>query len=489
MSTTPHHRVVRARPLPGWHRTAPVTAGLALAVSMVSGCGGGPGTTAVTGTRSHPRPVTATVQAAGASHGLAGHGELAFIAHGHLYLAGGPAGTLRPVSLPGVPSTPAWSTDHRWLAVQVAKPPPRGNPFLWGPAALWVVRAAGTGARRLTPPSWDVSSFAWSPRTSLLAVGAGLAPQDRSAVVATVGLSGTRKILATSSDVSGVAWSPGGTRIAAGVSVYTGRPGWQSRLELMSPAGGPPAVVTSSKGNVLELAGWWPAGSGLLYWTDPQGSGSIAADGLPLDAVPVTGHRSRQLVPVMLVHGSWLAFTPGGRTVAVVVGDDRVIWAGHKQITICHPTGGCFPVGQAPGVVSLDPSWSPGGTRLVFARASATGPFGRSGHADFSPYWIRRWQATSRLWVASAYGSSAKPLAAAGQGALDPAWGSDGSLLFVRDDSIWLLPPGAARPVRVTGPLGAFTGLAYDQTYYGYVPYPRLIAWTLARPSATAGSG
>jgi hypothetical protein len=41
----------------------------------------------------------------------------------------------------------------------------------------------------------------------------------------------------------------------------------------------------------------------------------------------------------------------------------------------------------------------------------------------------------------------------------------------------------------VTGPLGAFTGQAYYQTYYGYVPYPRLIAWTLARPSGTAGSG
>jgi len=30
----------------------------------------------------------------------------------------------------------------------------------------------------------------------------------------------------------------------------------------------------------------------------------------------------------------------------------------------------------------------------------------------------------------------------------------------------------------VAGPLGALT----SQAYYGYVPYPKLIAWSLARP-------
>ncbi len=51
------------------------------------------------------------------------------------------------------------------------------------------------------------------------------------------------------------------------------------------------------------------------------------------------------------------------------------------------------------------------------------------------------------------------------------------------------LPPGAASPTRVAGPLGALTGQAYHQAYHGYVPYPELTAWTLAQPFATAGSG
>ena len=480
MSTTSHDLARPGRRLPGRTRTAAVAAGMALAVGAVSsGCGGaGP---AGSGARRGTHPETIAARKAGVTPGLGGHGELAFIAHGALFLTGGPAGTLRRVSLPGVPDGPAWSAGHRWLAVRVAKPAPAGSPYLAEPAALWVVRAAGTGARRLTPPSWDVASFAWSPRSDRLAVAAAMpAPKDTSGAVAVVTTGGARKTLVTGTYISGVAWSPDGRQIAAGV--YTGRPVRRGTLVLRSPAGGPLTVVTSSKGNVLELAGWWPDGSGLLYWNDIGGSASLAADGLPLTSVSLAGRRSHQLAPAMLVHSSWLAFSPGGGTVAVASGGDREIWFGHKRITRCRATGDCTPVAQPPGVVSLDPSWSPDGKRLVFARASASGPFGPHGHAYFSPYWIRRWEATSRLWAAGASGSGATPLASVGTGALDPVWGSDGSLLFVRDDSVWLLAPGAANPVEVAGPLGALTGRAYDQTYYGYVPYPNLIAWTLAPP-------
>jgi hypothetical protein len=434
--------------------------------------------------------VTALPASAGGT-ARAGHGELAFIARGRLFLAGGPAGRLRRVSVPGLPGAPAWSADHQWLAVLVSKPAAGTSYFgRAGPAGLWVVSAAGTGARRLTGRLWDITSFAWSPRSDRLAAAVSLpsAKPGGSGMVVTVTPRGARTVLATG-DVSGVAWSPSGGQIAAGVSIFTGRPGWLSRLELLNPAGGPPQVVTAGHGNMLELAGWWPDGSGLLFWPDPQGSGSIAADGLPLDTVSPAGGRPRNLAATMLVHGSWLAFAPGGHTAAVVAGGTRVIWGGHKQVTICHPAGGCAAVPQGPGVVSLDPSWSPDGKLLVFARASAAGPFGPNGHADFSPYWIRRWQTTSRLWLATANGSTARPLAAVGDGALDPVWGSDGSLLFVRDDRLWLLPPGAERPTPLAGPLGALTGQAYHQTYYGYVPYPELFAWTLAPPFATAGHG
>lgn len=429
---------------------------------------------------------------------LGRHGELAFVAHGSLFLLGGPARTPRRVNLPGIPFAPAWSADRRWLAVEVSKPPPASSPYQQEPAALWLVNAAGTHARRLTPRSWDVTSFAWSPRARRLAAAVFLAgaKPGRSYAVAAI-TAGKRKLLAVGSYVSGVAWAPPGTagagafQVAAGVSTFS-RPvradSWQGRLELLNPAGGQPRVVAVSKGNVLELAGWWPDGSGLLYWLDPQGSGSIAADGLPLHGISLATGRSRQLVAGMLVHGSWLAFSPDGHTVAVVAGGDRVIWGGRKHIAGCQSSGGCTAVAGPTGVVALQPSWSPDGRAVAFTRASATGSFGPAGHADFSPYWIRRWQATSRIWLAAPNGSSVRRLSAAGPGALDPVWGSDGSILFVRADWLWLLPAGARVPTRLAGPLGALAAPAYNQSYYGYIPYPQLIAWTGTRPFATASN-
>ncbi|HLK79038.1 MAG TPA: hypothetical protein VKU77_36000 [Streptosporangiaceae bacterium] len=482
----------------------------ALALAITAGCG-----TA----SAAPQPVTAT-QPAKASQATPsprnGHGELAYVAYGKLYLrggpAGGPAGAPHRVTLPGLPYAPAWSADGRWLAVQVSSPPPASQPFLQQPATLWLVNAAGTSARRITPASWQVSGFAWAPHRDELAVAAYLpkAPPARADLAATLTPAGQYRILAAGQTLTGPAWSPDGTRLAVGTATFTAGQ-WHSRLDLLSPSAGTSAVAATNTGNVLELAGWWPDGHGLLYWTDYQGSASIAADGLPLDAIALGSRSPRTLLPAMLVHASWLAPAPRGRAFAAVAGGDRVIWSGGKQITLCAPAGRCTPVRQPAGVVSVGPSWSPGGSAIVFARLSASGPFGPGGHADFTPSWITRWEATSTLWTApapapapvaapgsvaangsapatgpapapgsAATGSAARLLTAAGRGAHDPVWGRDGSVLFVRADSLWLLPPRAAAPIRLTGPLGVLSGPAFDQTYYGYVPYPQLFAWTLS---------
>lgn len=467
-----------------------IAAGLALAVT--AGCGG----TSTPGGQRHATGAAAAPALAATAHDSPrrpaaprdGSGELAFIASGKLYLLDMPAGRLRHVALPGIPYAPAWSAGHRWLAVEVSSPPPAGQPYLQMPARLWLVNPAGTTARPLTPVSWQLSGYAWAPDRDELAVAAYLphAPQTRSYLAATVAPAGQPRILATGSYLTGPAWSPDGRRIAVGLGTFTdGR--WHSGLDVLSMTGGPPTVVTTTTANVLDLAGWWPDSAGLLYWFDFQGSGSIAADGLPLDSVALGAHQPHTLIRPMLVHGSWLAFSAHGHTLAAVSGGNRVIWSGGKQITLCAAAGSCTPVAQPAGVVSIDPSWSPGGTAVTFARLSASGPFGPNGHADFSPYWITRWEATSRLWSVNAGGGHARPLAAAGPGAVDPTWGSNGSLLFVRDDSLWLLPPGAASAARLTGSLGALSGPAYYRTYYGYVPYPQLFAWTLApQPATTA---
>jgi Tol biopolymer transport system component len=455
-----------------------------LALAVTAGCSA----TSASGPARHTAGTAAPAAAATASTlpsagAGGGYGELAYIAYGKLYVLGGAPAGPRRVALPGIPFAPAWSADHRWLAVEVSKPPPASQPYLQEPATVWLVNAAGTSARQLTPASWQISSLAWAPNRDVLAVGAYLpqAPQTHASLAATVTPAGRRHVLATATNLTGPAWSPDGARIAVGVATFTGGQ-WHSTLDLLGLTGGPPTVVTASSANVLEVAAWWPDGAGQLYWPDVQGSASIAADGLPLYSVVTGGPGPRTLVRSMLVHQSWLAFSPPGNAVAVVAGGDREIWSGGKQISLCSAAGDCKMVAQPASVVSLDPCWSASGTAIVFARLSAAGPFGPDGRADFTPYWVTRWEATSRLWTVSADGLGARPLAGAGSGAVDPACGRDGSLLFVRDDSLWLLPPGAAAATRLTGTLGALSGAASYLNYYGYVPYPQLFAWTLSEP-------
>jgi Tol biopolymer transport system component len=463
-----------------------LAAAAVLALAVTTGCGTA-GTAGRTGQPARAASAPPALAAKAAARG-SGPGELAYIAYGKLYLRGGPAGASRQVTLPGIPYAPAWSPDDRWLAVEVSSAPPASAPYLKMPAALWLVNAAGTSARRLTMASWHITGFAWAPHRDEAAVAAYL-PQDplaRSFLIATVALVGQPRILDTGGYLTGPAWSPDGTRVAVGIGTFSSGQ-WHSALDVLSVSGGPALVVTASTGNVLDLAGWWPDGSGLLYWLDYQGSGSIAADGLPLDSVLLGARSPRTLLQLMLARGSWLAFSARGNTVAAISGGNRVIWSGGKQVTLCPATGSCTPVAQPADVVSVDPSWSPSGTEVAFARLSAAGPFGPNGRADFSASWVTRWEATSRLWVVSADGSDARPLTAAGSGAVDPVWGSDGSLLFVRGDSLWLLPSGAGTATRLTGPLGALSGVAYYRTYYAFVPYPQLFAWTLApQPTSAA---
>ena len=425
---------------------------------------------------------------------LAGQGEVAYVAGGRLYLLGGSAGALRRVGLPGVPSAPGWSPDHRWLAVQVTPPAPASNPYQAEPTVLCVLRADGSGVRSLIPRSWTTQHYAWSPaRDELAAVvtppatGTSI-PVSRLETIDPV--SGAVRVLMSAPAMVGAAWSPNGKTLAVGKGATSGKPGsnsfhWIGQLETLPASGGPATAIRSWDAGLLELAGWWPDGSGLLYWPDPQGSASLAADGLPLDSIGLAATSARRtLAASMLVHGSWIAFAPGGHELAVVSGGDREIWMGGKAITVCGETASCRSIPQPSGTVSTQPSWSPGG-RLTFARGSASGPFGPNGGADFSPAWVARWEATQQLWSAAGSGTSQARLPGTDSGALDPIWAKNGALMFVRDNWLWLLPAGSKSAERVAGPLNDIT----STIFYGYVPYPQLIAWTAARPQATAGTG
>jgi TolB protein len=256
-------------------------------------------------------------------------------------------------------------------------------------------------------------------------------------------------------------------------------------------------VYTLADYGYAVLAGWWPDGKGLLFWNDPAGSASIAADGLALDSLELSDMKLRSLATT-LVYQDWVAWSPDGRTVAVVAGGDREIWYSAKHVELCAmPAATCHAVAlpsdplPSDDIMSLDPAWSATGSFLyVLAPAvgpgPASGPTTKGGGWDPSGPWtsqnVAAWYGAQRLFSTGPTGAGAQVLAGAGVGAHNPAPTSHG-LLYVQDGNLRYLPAGA-RPVTVAS--GLSSPGAYANNYYGYIAWSEDFAWD--GRSTTVGS-
>ncbi len=362
---------------------------------------------------------------------FAGHGRLAYVSRGSLYVLDG--SRVVPVTAGGA-SAPAFSPDGRWLSYAY-----RGR--------VGLAHSDGTHPRALRAPS-----ASWLPNGELRA-GASLyrvAPNGSPVRVgpAPAGL---------------VAWAADGSRYAFVVSR-----GGRNGVELLQAADTPtgprttwlrvPQRFTARSGyespaiaNVVVL----PGRRGLLVALDPLHSASIAADGVPVYALAAPGASLRKLGTT--VYGT--ASVAGGRF-ALGGGFDRYAWR-TKHVLTCTVRR-CVPLPSPKGVLTLDPALSPNGTlAYVTARQESAD--------DFFQRTLRRWYATRRLRV----GDREIPGSA---GAAAPTWSRDGkSLLFVKDDFLWLLPRVDAKPVRVAGPL--FPPDAWP-SYYGQVDWSQQFAWS-----------
>jgi hypothetical protein len=108
-------RWIRARPSASSRVPGRAVAIAAAAVVIVAGCGSAPGSPSRSAPQrsGHPgTPVPSVDEAA-----FAGHGELAFVSRGGLWVLDGATGTLRRVPTPAMtPLDPAFSRDGRWLS-------------------------------------------------------------------------------------------------------------------------------------------------------------------------------------------------------------------------------------------------------------------------------------------------------------------------------------------------------------------------------------
>jgi TolB protein len=226
-----------------------------------------------------------------------------------------------------------------------------------------------------------------------------------------------------------------------------------------------PTRFTPSSGYTtpaIGVVGVLSRGHGLLFSLDPFHSASIAADGLSLYEL-----ARPEAIPKKLgvMGGSAVSLSSGSRF-AVGAGGDRYAWRTNHAIA-CSTSSRCATVPAPTRHLSLDPAYSPNGSALAYSVARP----GRS--TNFFQPTIRRWYGTHHLWV---FAKGAPPhLVPESTGAADPTWSKDGhSVLFVANDSLWLLPQLNARPTRIAGPLFR---PSFWPSYYGQVNWSDQFAW------------
>ncbi len=385
-----------------------------------------------------------------------GQGLLAFVSRGSLWVLDGRTGTFREVT-DDHPLDPAFSPDGRWLAYLTAAPSP-------GPGQLWLARSDGSDPQRV-PGFAAARDLTWSPTNDQLAVLDAGKPG-----IWLVSPGQAPRVLAGTSHAANFVWSPSGRAIAfAGYYQY-------GDLEAVPTSGGPPVLWQREHNNrayplafnPTVPAAWLPGGEGMLYWVDPDDSASLQADGSALYLVHSPGSPAH-LLGNTLVNSSAIAVSSDGAiAIDSTTSAGRYQWDG-KAVQLCSAqTATCTAVAVPKSDVSIDPSWSPRGDKLVFA----VGP--SYGDAAFPQSSVEAWYSALSLWQLE--GSQRKPFAVRGtSGAADVLWSASGkSLLFEAQDRLWLKVGGSARVVAVASPLFGMTW----PNFYAQVDWTSQFAWS-----------
>ncbi|HEX4034687.1 MAG TPA: hypothetical protein VHX66_09600 [Solirubrobacteraceae bacterium] len=363
----------------------------------------------------------------------------------------GASGQLRAVSPSGDrPSDPQFSPSRRWLTFAVSTP--AGND------QLWLARADGTAGRPI--PNGGISGFL--PDGRLIADG------HVWQITASGALRATGRVPA---DL--VAWAPDGSAYAfVHRSRRNGANGsWSAtqRLEVSHTLRGTQTRwfsnrVSFTKAGGVEGGEWGsavvlPAGRGILFRMFADDSSSLAADGLPVYELTRPGAQPRDV-------GTTVGFSVslGDGAFALTRGPNRYAWL-TKSAWLCSAR--CRAIPTTAGKLSLDPALSIGGS-VAYVQASTQ-------NSTIAQSDVHHWYRTHRLWILERGASRPREIPGS-VGAAAPAWSADGrSLIYVADDSLWLLPSVGSRPVRVISPI--FEANVWP-SFYGEVDWQSQFAWS-----------
>jgi hypothetical protein len=427
------------------------------------------------GTSAPRRSVPAAGQRAGYpwadSKAFSGDGDLAFVSLGTLFVLDGSTGRLTEVPpLTGATSDPQFSPDRRWLAFQT------------GDNAVGVARADGASPHLLKQQSF----VGWLPDGELLTTSTATSTSTLAGPLVRYQISSSgRPVRVGTASADLMSWSPDGHAYVFDVSKVVARSGGAFRgtnsIEVASSLNGRRTVWntvrvssagpgSSAAGDFVQRIDVLPAGEGLLVWTDPGDDDD--ADGSAVYLIRSPGARMRELG---ITVGDTLTLGARGE-IALDVGVGRLAWEDKTVETCAVSTARCTAVPTPRGDVSVDPSWSPGGTELAYVDARALTTWG------FPQPTISAWYATHTLWVLRA-GTTTPIEIPGGRGAALPVWSADGkALMYVKDDALWLVRGAGTRdattPVRIVSPLFAPSW----PSYYGQVGWASQFAWSGAAP-------
>jgi hypothetical protein len=384
-----------------------------------------------------------------------GHGNLAFVSRGALYVLDGRTNHLTAVTNEAVSaSAPSFSPNGKWLAYGV------------GQSGAGVARADGTAPRTITTIGGGPN---WLPSGEML-VGTTLYRVSPSGAVQRAG--SAPHLVAWATDGSAYAFvqrivknGPNGAlsgveQLQLASSLTGKRTVWRSTPISFSPPSG------GFHGNVVNGVMVLPHHKGVLFWVDPDQSDS--ADGMHVYEARAPGATP---IDLGVTIGKTVSIGTNG-VLAIGSGGDRYAWMTKNIETCVISTARCSVVVHThSGELTFDPAWAPNGKTLAFVEAPP------SDVPNFFQSTLAKWYSTHHLWLLSS-GSSEPTEVKNTEGASVPVWSSNGrSLLYESADALWLIPSPGADPTKIAAPL--FPTSAWP-SYYGQITWGSQFSWSAA---------